>query len=44
MAGAVLYLAGGSAALLLLTGITAILERYVPDAAWEKLLGKERWK
>lgn len=43
MAGAVIYLAGGSAALLLLTGITAIAE-LIPDKAWERLLGKERWK
>ena len=44
MAGAVLYLAGGSAALLLLTAVTAILERYVPEEAWERLFGKERWE
>ena len=39
---AIIYLAGGSAALLLLTGITAIAE-LIPDKAWEKLLGRRKW-
>ena len=40
---AVIYLAGGSAALLLLTGITAVLERWLPEAVWEKLFEIAGW-
>lgn len=44
MAGeAVLYLFGGSAILLLLTVITAVLERWMPEAVWEKLFEIAGW-
>ena len=45
MAGeAVLFLAGGSAILLLLTVITAVLERWLPEAVWEWIWKAIGWR
>lgn len=44
MAGAVLYLAGGSAVIIIVAAVTAALDRWMPDAAWEKLFEIAGWR
>ena len=43
MAGAVLYLAGGSALVLVMAAGAAILDRWLPDGAWEWIFRKIGW-
>lgn len=43
MAGAVLYLAGGSALVLVMAACAAILDRWLPDGAWEWIFRKIGW-
>lgn len=44
MAGAVLYLAGGSAVVLIMAAGAAILDRWLPDVAWEWVFQKIGWR
>lgn len=44
MAGAVLYLAGGSAVVLIMAAGAAILDRWLPDGAWERIFEIVGWK
>ena len=44
MAGAVLYLAGGSALVLVMAACAAILDRWLPDGAWVRIFEIVGWK
>lgn len=44
MAGAVLYLAGGSALVLVMAACAAILDRWLPAGAWGKIFSLIGWR